>query len=300
MKNIITVLILIVFCNLVAMFASDADFLSSNIYRCMLISFIIHFIIFIPSNIYKTEKYYDITGTISFITVISYAYLSNNDFYHYNLRANILFYIILIWTLRLGFFLFYRILKAGEDQRFSKLKKNTFSFMVPWTLSAMWVFITSSPALIAIMSKENINVDIFLISGLCLWILGFIIENIADYQKIKFNVVNKGKFINIGLWSISRHPNYFGEIVLWLGVSIIAFPVLSGLQYVTLISPIFIYLLLTKVSGINLLEEKSDIKWAKDEKYQNYKDTTPVLVPFLGKKKKYIINNIQNDEKDNR
>ena len=128
MKNIITVLILIVFCNLVAMFASDADFLSSNIYRCMLISFIIHFIIFIPSNIYKTEKYYDITGTISFITVISYAYLSNNDFYHYNLRANILFYIILIWTLRLGFFLFYRILKAGEDQRFSTLKKNTFSF----------------------------------------------------------------------------------------------------------------------------------------------------------------------------
>ena len=239
---------------------------------------------FVPSNILKTEKYYDITGTISFIAVISFAYLSNNNYY--NTRASILFFIILIWTLRLGFFLFYRILKAGEDQRFSELKKRTLSFMVPWTLSALWVFITSSPALIAIMSKEYINVDIYLILGLCLWILGFIIENIADYQKIKFNISNKGKFINIGLWSVSRHPNYFGEIILWLGVSIIAFPVLSGFQYVTLVSPFFVYLLLTKVSGINLLEEKSDIKWAEDEEYQNYKDTTPILVPFLGKRKK--------------
>ena len=263
MKNIITVLILIVFCNLIAIFASDSNFLASDIYRCMLISFIIHLIIFVPSNILKTEKYYDITGTISFIAVI-----------------------ILIWTLRLGFFLFYRILKSGEDQRFSELKKRTLSFMVPWTLSALWVFITSSPALIAIMSKESINVDIYLILGLCLWILGFIIENIADYQKIKFNIRNKGKFINIGLWSVSRHPNYFGEIILWVGVSIIAFPVLSGFQYVTLISPFFVYLLLTKVSGINLLEEKSDIKWTEDEEYQNYKDTTPILVPFLGKRKK--------------
>ena len=173
----------------------------------------------------------------------------------YNIRASILFFIILIWTLRLGFFLFYRILKSGEDQRFSELKKRALSFMVPWTLSALWVFITSSPALIVIMSKENINVDIYLISGLSLWILGFVIENIADYQKIKFNIRNKGKFINIGLWSVSRHPNYFGEIILWVGVSIIAFPVLSGFQYVTLISPFFVYLLLTKVSGINLLEE---------------------------------------------
>tara|TARA_Y100001968_G_scaffold74092_2_gene65498 strand:+ start:300 stop:1022 length:723 start_codon:yes stop_codon:yes gene_type:complete len=239
---------------------------------------------FIPSNILKTEKYYDITGTISFIAVISYAYFLNNN--SYNLRSSILFYIILIWTLRLGFFLFYRILKSGEDQRFSDLKKRTLSFMVPWTLSAMWVFITSSPALIAIMSKENFDVDIFLILGLALWILGFIIENIADYQKSKFNISNKGQFINIGLWSISRHPNYFGEIILWLGISIIAFPTLSGFQYITLISSIFVYLLLTKVSGINLLEEKSDIKWSKNDTYQNYKDSTPILVPFLGKTKK--------------
>ena len=188
--------------------------------------------------------------------------------------------------MRLGFFLFYRILKSGEDQRFSDLKKRTLSFMVPWTLSAMWVFITSSPALIAIMSKENFDVDIFLILGLALWILGFIIENIADYQKSKFNISNKGQFINIGLWSISRHPNYFGEIILWLGISIIAFPTLSGFQYITLISSIFVYLLLTKVSGINLLEEKSDIKWSKNDTYQNYKDSTPILVPFLGKTKK--------------
>ena len=284
MKNIITVLILVGFCNFIAIIASGDNFLNSTLYQCMLLSFFIHFLMFIPSNFLRTEKYYDITGTISFIAVILYAYSSNNE----TIRSNILFYIILVWTLRLGFFLFYRILKTGEDKRFEELKKRTTSFMVPWTLSAMWVFITASPALIAIEHPWEIGVDSFLIIGFILWLFGFIFENLSDYQKIKFNddKTNKDKFIDKGLWSISRHPNYFGEIILWLGVSIICFPALSGYQYITLFSSVFVYLLLTRVSGINLLEKKSDLKWFDNKKYENYKKSTPVLVPFFGKKDK--------------
>ena len=108
-------------------------------------------------------------------------------------------------------------------------------------------------------------------------------EIIADEQKRRFrlNEENRGKYISSGLWSISRHPNYFGEIILWIGIAIISLPTLYGFQYVTLISPLFIYLLLTRISGVNLLEESSDKKWGDLPEYEQYKKETPALVPFI-------------------
>jgi steroid 5-alpha reductase family enzyme len=109
---------------------------------------------------------------------------------------------------------------------------------------------------------------------------------IADRQKSAFNAKpeNKGRFISTGLWSWSRHPNYFGEIVLWIGVAIIALPILRGWQWVTLISPVFIILLLTRISGIPLLERRADQKWGNEAEYQSYKARTSVLVPLPPKK----------------
>ena len=98
---------------------------------------------------------------------------------------------------------------------------------------------------------------------------------------------NKGKFISTGLWSRSRHPNYFGEITLWSGVSVIAFTSLNGIGYVALVSPLFVYMLLSKGSGIPLLEKSADKKWGQDVAYQDYKKNTPVLFPKL-------FNNIKN------
>jgi steroid 5-alpha reductase family enzyme len=119
--------------------------------------------------------------------------------------------------------------------------------------------------------------------GFLAWVFGFVIENAADSQKSRFNADpnNKGRFIQTGLWSRSRHPNYFGEIVLWVGVAIIALPVLQGWQWVAIISPIFVILLLTRVSGIPLLEMKADEKWGGREDYEAYKKSTPVLIPRL-------------------
>ena len=119
--------------------------------------------------------------------------------------------------------------------------------------------------------------------GFFFWVLGFVIEILADNQKKIFreNPVNKGKFISSGLWAWSRHPNYFGEIILWLGISIIAFPSMEGGEFLGLISPIFVYVLLTKISGIPMLEKSSDSKWGLDENYIKYKSTTPIL--FLKK-----------------
>jgi steroid 5-alpha reductase family enzyme len=136
-------------------------------------------------------------------------------------------------------------------------------------------------ALVTITTANRKALDVFALIGLLVWIFGFTMEVVADYQKSRFNADpnNKGKFIRSGLWSRSRHPNYFGEIVLWIGVMLIALPVLQGWQWVALISPVFVTLLLTRVSGIPLLEKKADQKWGGQADYEAYKKRTPVLIP---------------------
>jgi steroid 5-alpha reductase family enzyme len=108
------------------------------------------------------------------------------------------------------------------------------------------------------------------------------IEVTADNQKSAFNdnPANRDKFISTGIWSYSRHPNYVGEIVLWLGATIFAVPSLAGGQLISLICPVFVYLLLSKLSGVPLLEAKAEKKWGGNREYQEYKRKTPVLFPF--------------------
>jgi len=155
-----------------------------------------------------------------------------------------------------------------------------------WTLSALWVFLTTVNAVTLIVLNQQGPLDLFFIAGSALWILGFAFEAIADKQKKSFSELteNKDKFITQGLWSISRHPNYFGEVILWLGIAIVSLPLLSGWQFVTLVSPIFVYLLLTKISGLPFLEDKAEKKWGSEKIYQDYKARTPILVPYFGKK----------------
>lgn len=254
------------------------------LFACMSASFIIHWIVFIPSFLKNTEKLYDITGTFSFIATLAIASIFtisiNKAIYT---RSIVVIILITIWTLRLGIFLLTRILEHGEDKRFREVKKSFSRFLVWWSISAFWVFITSLNALTMIINNVNFYSDIFFYSGLALWITGFVFESLADRQKKSFqsNQKNRGRFINTGLWSISRHPNYFGEILVWTGIAIITLPTLSGLQFLTLISPVFIFFLLTKVSGINILEKNSDKKWGDDPDYIMYKKNTPVLFPRL-------------------
>ena len=250
-----------------------------------ILSFIFHWLLFIPAYIFKTEKFYDITGTLGYISIlIVSSYLAvnlAND--NLSTRSLIVISFILIWSLRLGFFLFTRILKAGGDSRFDEVKKVLSKFLIWWSVSALWVFLTTANALTMIIDNKDLPNDIFLYIGIATWLTGFLFEVIADQQKRVFNSNpdNKGKFINSGLWSISRHPNYFGEIILWYGIAIITFPSLEGWQYITLISPIFVTLLLTKVSGLNLLEERADKKWGELEDYKEYKKNTSLLIPFI-------------------
>ena len=244
------------------------------------VGFLIHWLVFIPSYLFKTEKYYDITGTIAYLVMTALSVFSADEL---NLRSQVVALLIVVWALRLGLFLFVRVFQVGEDKRFHEVKKSFLRFLVWFSMSALWVFLTTANALTLILNNHPLIDDGYFLFGLMIWLIGFAFEVTADEQKRRFrnNPNNKGQFIRTGLWSISRHPNYFGEILIWVGMAIISFPVLSGWQYATLMSPLFVTLLLTRVSGINLLEAGSDKKWGDMRSYQQYKQRTSVLVPFI-------------------
>jgi len=242
---------------------------------CGAICFALNWLVFVPSYAAQTERYFDLTGSLTYLTVVACGVaLGNRD-----PRALLLALLVGAWALRLGTFLFSRIRREGADRRFDVLKPDFARFLLTWTLQGLWVFLTVSCALAAITAVTAEPLGGLAAVGTAVWIAGFAIEAIADRQKRVFRAdpANRGRFITSGLWAWSRHPNYCGEILLWIGVALVAVPALSGWQLVTLISPLFVYVLLTRISGIPLLESRSDEKWGGDSAYEAYKAHTPVL-----------------------
>ena len=248
------------------------------------IGFILHWLIFIPSYIYQTEHYFDLIGSISYISIVLFTFLALNNL---DIRSVLIGLFIMVWAVRLGSFLFNRVKRDGKDNRFTVMKTKFWWFLFTWTLGGLWVFITMAAGLAAMTSAKVIPLGWYALIGIVLWLEGFIVEVVADHQKTRFRSKkeNRDKFINEGLWSLSRHPNYYGEITLWFGIAFIAFPVLQGWQLLTLISPIFVYILLTRISGVNMLERRADKKWGDDPEYQLYKETTSSLIPIAKRKK---------------
>ena len=244
---------------------------------CGFLAFAINWLAYIPSAIARTEHYYDLVGGITYITVTLVAVLCSSDL---DLRAMIVAGMVLIWSTRLATFLFRRISKAGNDSRFDTIKTNPVSFLMAWTVQGLWVLLTAAAALAVLTGGNREPLGVVGVVGIAIWIAGFLIEVVADRQKSNFKAdpANQGKFIDVGLWAWSRHPNYFGEIVLWTGMAIIAVPVLDGAQWATLISPVFVFFLLTRVSGIPMLEQAADKRWGGQDDYETYKRQTPVLV----------------------
>lgn len=285
-RSIIAIVIVLLIASGLALAGSQSGKTFNNIpvfTLCVAIAIIIQWVAFLPAFALQTEKFYDLTGSFTFLTVTTTAILLGAA---RDIRSLLLAGMIALWALRLGSFLFLRIRAAGEDRRFREIKPNFARFMLTWTLQGLWVSFSMATALAVMTSTLQVGADVFMVVGFLVWAFGFVFEVVADRQKSAFNAdpANKGKFIHTGLWAWSRHPNYFGEIVLWIGVAIVALPVLRGWQWVTLISPIFITLLLTRVSGVPLLEKRADEKWGGQAEYEAYKAQTPVLIPRAPKK----------------
>lgn len=228
---------------------------------------------------FQTEKFYDLVGSLTFLLVnhLSHGRSSLTS------RQNVVSYLVFAWACRLGTFLFLRVLKDGGDRRFDKAKHDPATFFKFWTIQGLWVFITLIPAITLNTSRRNPALSYRDYLGWVVWGLGFLLELVADMQKsiFKSNPANEGKFIQSGLWSVSRHPNYFGEICLWFGVYITCSSVFRRWQYLTVASPVMVMLLITRISGIPLLEAAGQRRWGASAEYQKYLEDTPVLVPFI-------------------
>lgn len=241
--------------------------------------FAIQWLAFVPARLLETERFYDLTGSLTYIAVTLAAAVTATAPSNAQL---LIVAMILVWAARLGSFLFLRIHAAGGDQRFDHIKMSSARFFFAWTLQGAWVVMTSCAAVAAILSPQQPADAIFSIGAL-MWAAGFVIEVVADQQKLRFrtDAANEGRFISTGLWARSRHPNYFGEILLWAGIAVMAIPYLSGTQWVVMLSPIFVYALLTRISGIPTMVRRSQELWGDDPAYQAYLKRTPQLVPRL-------------------
>lgn len=244
---------------------------------CGVLAFAINLIVYIPAQIKQSEKFFDATGASTYLTITAVAVVLADDL---DARAAIAAAMVVIWACRLGSFLFLRIRRDGGDNRFDRIKTDPLQFSMTWIMQGLWVLLTVSAALAVITSTQNEPIGVLAIIGIVVWATGFGIEIVADAQKSAFRsqVENKGRFITTGLWSWSRHPNYFGEIMLWVGMFILAVPVLSGWRWIVVVSPVFVYLLLTKISGVGMLERSGKRRWGDDAAYQRYLAATSELV----------------------
>lgn len=242
-----------------------------------LLVFLVQWVVFVPSWFAHTEHFFDLTGSLTYLAVVALTLLSRGSVTPYSLLVAAM---VTAWALRLGAFLAARVRAAGSDSRFDAMKYRFAWFLMTWTLQGLWVLLTAGAALAAITSPEDRQIEAFALLGVALWAFGFGIEVAADEQKRRFRArpENLDRFITTGVWARSRHPNYFGEILLWFGVAVAAFPSLSGWSMVTLVSPLFVWLLLTRVSGVPLLEAAADRRWAGNPEYEAYKASTPVLL----------------------
>lgn len=243
----------------------------------LLVSLGINASMFIVAYKLQSDKLTDISYAVTFVTLAAYGlWTSNMSAFHI-----LLFLMVLIWAARLGGFLLHRVSKVGKDSRFDLMRSRFSAFGKFWLLQAMTVWVLMISALLAF--SYNSSITPIVIVGLLIWLGGLIVESIADSQKFAFNndTKNKGKWIDSGIWRYSRHPNYFGEILVWVGVYVVSIQALPPqLALVAFISPLFIAVMLLGVSGVPLLEKAADKRWGDDKAYLAYKERTSLIIPL--------------------
>ncbi|GLI66250.1 hypothetical protein VaNZ11_010000 [Volvox africanus] len=229
---------------------------------------------------FKTEVFYDLLGSASFLTLTAGSLITGGPA---GARKFLVSSMVGLWALRLGSYLVTRIAKTGHDVRFDGVKDKPATFFVYWTMQAVWVFVSLLPVLFVNGAAKAAPLRALDALGILVYAVGLCLESVADHQKSAFKSrpQNKGRFIDEGLWSYSRHPNYFGEMMIWWGVFLTCAPgFTSPWHYVALASPVTVMLLLRYVSGVPLLEKMADQRWGSTSEYQEYKARTNLLVPL--------------------
>ncbi len=239
---------------------------------------VLQIVFFVYAALKKTDKVTDLSYGLTFIIASIFTYILNIEYV--SLFKTILLLLVSIWGIRLSVYLFIRILKTGKDKRFDGVREDFKRFASFWILQAISIFIILLPTTYILISNENMSLNWISSIGLILAVVGILIEGVADSQKFIFKneVKNRGKWISTGLWKYSRHPNYLGEIMMWVGVFVYCLVYINGIGLITILSPIYITVLLVAVSGIPTLEKEYDKRYVNNKEYGEYKRKTGKLL----------------------
>ncbi|CAG9461108.1 unnamed protein product [Pedinophyceae sp. YPF-701] len=252
----------------------------SGIFAVLLLDMAINWVGWAASVLLKTEMFYDITGTATFLVSVVGTYFWGTIPHARKIVASAM---VCIWTLRLGSFLLFRAVKTGGDSRFKEALEKPGTLFIYWTLQGLWCWIVAMPVLIVNRAPAlGAALKWTDIVGPVLWGTGMLLEATADIQKFKFkqDPQNKGKFIDVGLFKLARYPQYLGEMSVWWGTFIFcAGAGLSGWQYVSIVSPLFTMGLVLGLSGIPIQERQAKERWGADPAYQEYRESTNLLLP---------------------
>ncbi len=242
---------------------------------CTLLAFAMQWLAFVPAMLARSEHFYDLWGAMTYLTCVAIGVVSSSNL---ATRGLLVAGLVSVWALRLGGFLFLRVRRLGSDARFDHIKVSGPRFFMAWSLQGLWVSTTLLGVFVVLGSDATSSLGLLDGVGAALWLAGFLIETIADEQKRRFRAESTSGFIASGLWAWSRHPNYFGEILLWSGMAVIASAQMHGWSWLALVSPLFVFGLLRFGSGVPILEMRADRRFGHLASYQAYKRTTPVLV----------------------
>lgn len=253
-----------------------------NIFILLGISLGINGLLFIAASVFKTDVFTDLSYSLSFISLSTVILISHPAV---NLLQVITVTAVILWAIRLGGYLFIRILKTKVDHRFDDRRGDPLRFGAFWLLQACTVWLLMLPVF-GIAAADNPEPGSAAAIGSILFIIGLSIESIADHQKYRFKSrpENHSEFMHSGLWKYSRHPNYFGEILLWWGIALPGLSIFHGFELLYFIGPLAITLLLLFVSGIPILEKSWQEKWGSREDYRDYTTRTSLLIPLPPKK----------------
>lgn len=239
----------------------------------LLFSVSVNLLLFLFAYIFQTDKITDISYSLTFIAIASYSFVQSEktavDF--------ILFILILVWGIRLGSYLAYRIHQIGRDKRFDEIRKRFISFFFFWLMQGLTCFIVMIPIILS-LHNPNKSFNLLLILGSCFAIIGWSIETVADIQKFRFKKSNPHAFMKKGLWSYVQHPNYTGELLFWWGIFIACLPYSP---WYSMVSPIWISLIIIRFSGISILQQKWISQYGAEPEFKEYHEQTKKLIPFI-------------------
>lgn len=241
-------------------------------------------VLFVLGLLFKNNGTADVGYGIGFIVVSLSALLQIDSPTVFQV---VLFGVVCVWAIRLASRIYFKNKGKEEDFRYKAWREEwgkTFvlrSFLQIYMLQGLVIAVVASPVLLSFVYPNAVPQTFVFVAGIALWIVGFLFESIADHQLDTFlrNPQNKGSIMQRGLWHYSRHPNYFGESMMWFGIAFCGAS-LSAVPIVGFISPLLITFLLLKVSGVPMLEKR----WEGNTQWEEYKKKTSVFVPFFPKK----------------